>query len=244
MRIVATIEARMKSSRLPGKVLKPVLGRPLLDLMIERVRRVPQVSEIVVATTTDSSCDPIEEMAHKLGVGCFRGSEDDVLDRVLQAARSARADLIVELTGDCPLMDPAIVNQVIETFLAAGVDYCSNTLARTYPRGMDVQVFPLAVLEEVARLTNNPADREHVSLYIYEHPERFKLRSVQSDLPASAADLRLTVDTPADFDLVNQIFEKLYPANPQFALADILELFAHEPHLVTLNNDVQQKAVR
>ena len=244
MRTIAIIQARMRSMRLPGKVLLPILGRPMLALMIERVERVPSIDRIVVATTTDPSCDPIERLADELEAGCFRGSEDDVLDRVLRAARWAGAELIVEVTGDCPLIDPATIARVIETFKAHDVDYCSNVLERTYPRGMDVQVFPLSVLEEVARLTEDPVDREHVSLYIYERPERFRLKNVASGLPAEAAMLRLTVDTPEDFVLVKTIYERLYPRKPDFDLEDILALISREPGLATLNAGTQQKAVR
>lgn len=244
MKIVCTIEARMRSTRLPGKVLLPVMGRPMLALMIERLQRVSEVDEIVVATTTDHSCDAIADLAARCGVGVYRGSEDDVLDRVLQAARGATADLIVETTGDCPLIDPAIVSRVIQEFRHRDVDYCANVLERTYPRGMDVQVFPLKVLEDVARLTDDPVDHEHVSLYLYSHPERFRLHNVASELSADAADARLTVDTPEDFALITQVFERLYPSKPGFSLADMLGLLAAHPELRAMNQRVAQKAVR
>lgn len=244
VRIVATIQARMRSERLPGKVLLPILGRPNLALMVERLRRVRSVDDVVIATTAHSSCDPIEDLARALRVVCFRGSEEDVLDRVLRAGEVAEADLIVETTGDCPLIDPPTVALVIDRFLEGGVDYCSNILVRTYPRGMDTQVFPLTVLREVARLTDDPVDREHVSYYIYQHPERFRLRNVESGLPSSAADLRLTVDTADDFRLVKTIFEELYPAKPAFTLSDILALFERRPELADINRHVQQKSVR
>ncbi|MDR3400892.1 MAG: glycosyltransferase family protein [Chthoniobacter sp.] len=244
MRTVITIEARMRSTRLPGKVLCPVLGRPMLALMVERLRRVQEAEAIVIATTSDPSCDPIEALAKELGVGCFRGSEDDVLDRVLQAARAAKADLIVETTGDCPLIDPDIISRLIREFRANTVDYCANILKPTYPRGMDAQVFPVAVLEEVARLTDDPVDHEHVSLYIYQHPERFRLLNVESGLPAKSAELRLTVDTPEDYQLITEIYEALYPTNPRFALADVLDLFERRPELRSINADIRQKAVR
>jgi spore coat polysaccharide biosynthesis protein SpsF len=243
MKTVCTIEARMRSTRLPGKVLLPIMRRPMLALMIERLRRVPEIDEIVVATTTDPACEAIAEVAAVCGAGVHRGSEDDVLDRVLQAARGAQADLIVETTGDCPLIDPATVSRVIQEFHRHDVDYCANVLDRTYPRGMDVQVFPLKVLEDVANLTDDPVDHEHVSLYIYSHPERFRLHNVASGLPADAADARLTVDTPEDFALVTQIFERLYPSNPDFSLADILGLLAAHPELRALNQGIRQKAV-
>ena len=244
MKIVATIQARMRSERLPGKVLLPVLGKPLLELMIERLLRVAELHEVVVATTADPSCDPIASLSRRLGVGCFRGGEEDVLDRVLQASRTFQADLIVETTGDCPLIDPATISRVIQVFRSHRVDYCSNILTRTFPRGMDVQVFPRAVLEEVARLTQDAADREHVSLYIYTHPERFRLLNVESGLPPESADLRLTVDTPEDFSLISAIYEALYPTKPDFGLADILELFNRQPALRDVNRHMLQKAVR
>jgi spore coat polysaccharide biosynthesis protein SpsF len=244
MRVVTTIEARMGSSRLPGKVLAPILGRPMLAWMIDRLRRVRWSDEIVVATTTHPADDPIVELARGAGVAWHRGSEADVLSRVLGAARAARADLIVETTGDCPLIDPAVVDQAIQTFRTNAVDYCGNVLARTYPRGLDVQVFPTSVLAEVAELTTDPADREHVSLYIYSHPERFRLLNLASGLPDPVAALRLTVDTADDLQLVRRIFAALGPWRPRFGLTDIVELFEHEPDLFELNRHVAQKAVR
>lgn len=244
MRIVATIQARMRSERLPGKVLLPILGRPNLALMVERLQRVPSIDAIVIATTEHVSCDPIESLARELGVGCFRGSEEDVLDRVLRASREAQADIIVETTGDCPLIDPPTVEKVIQTFLANDIDYCSNTLRRTYPRGLDTQVFPLRVLEEVARRTSDPADHEHVSLYIYEAPGRFRLLNVESGYGRDVADLRLTLDTPSDFTLIRTVYEELYPTNPEFTLPNIVALFARRPELADINPHVQQKKVR
>jgi spore coat polysaccharide biosynthesis protein SpsF len=239
--VVCTIEARMTSSRLPGKVLLPAAGKPLLEHMVERLRRSRHVDQIVVATTVNADDEPISELAERLGIGCFRGSEDDVLSRVLGAAQAYDAELIVELTGDCPLIDPPIVDHIVDEFRRGDCDYAANVLEPTYPRGMDVQVFPAAVLAEVATLTDDPADREHVSLYIYEHPERYRLRSVVADEPA---DHRLTVDTPEDYALVQAIFEALYASNPAFGLADILALLEARPELLALNAHVEQKRAR
>lgn len=244
MRAVITIEARMGSTRLPGKVMRPILGRPMLARMIERLRRVRRADAIVVATTTSPADQAIVDLTEELGVGVFRGSEDDVLARVLGAARAFGADLIVETTADCPLIDPQVIDQLIQTFLTNDVDYCANVLAPTYPRGLDAQVFPTRVLAEVAELTTDPADREHVSLYIYQHPERYRLLNVASGLDEAASRPRLTVDTPADYELVTRVYHKLYPARPAFGLADILALFQREPELATLNQHVRQKAVR
>lgn len=244
MKTVCTIEARMESSRLPGKVLLEAAGKPLLEHMVERLRRVDAIDDIVIATTVDPSCDPIEELAKRIGVGCYRGSEDDVLDRVLQAAASAKADLIVETTGDCPLIDPAVIDQVIGEFHEHGPDYCANVLKPGWPRGMDIQVFPFKVLEEVAGLTSDPHDREHVSIYIYSHPEKYGLRHVSCDLPNNASELRLTVDTPADFEVVKAVFEKLYPTEPNFDLNAIIRLAAREPELFAANSEIRQKPIR
>jgi spore coat polysaccharide biosynthesis protein SpsF len=142
------------------------------------------------------------------------------------------------------LIDPETIDRLIKIFLENDVDYCSNTLNRTYPRGMDVQVFPLSVLEKVARLTHDPVDQEHVSLYIYQHPEQFRLLNVASDLPPHIEKLRLTVDTTEDFELVRQLFEALYPVNPEFTLADILALFKSRPELQMINCRIPQKPVR
>ena len=243
MRTVAIVQARMTSTRLPGKILRPILGRPMLALLVERLQRARRLDGVVVATTVRPTDDPVEALTRQLGVGCFRGSEDDVLDRVVRAARAFDAELIVEITGDCPLIDPGVIDELVDTFAAHDVDYVSNVLERTYPRGLDTQVFPTRVLEEVARLTQDPVDREHVSLYIYAHPERFRLLNVASGLPADAAALRLTVDTIEDLDLIRTVYEELYPLRPDFRLADVLSLFEERPSLRDINRDVQQKAV-
>ncbi len=244
MKTVITIEARMGSTRLSGKVLRPVLGEPMLARMIERLRRVRKADGIVVATTVHAADDPIATLANDLGVGCHRGSEEDVLGRVLDAAQGAGADLIVETTADCPVIDPGVIDQLIHTFLSNQVDYCSNVLSHTYPRGLDAQVFPVAVLADVATRTDDPADREHVSLYIYEHPERYRLLNVASGLADRDAEWRLTVDTLEDSVLINAIYGELYPVNPRFGLADMLDLLHRRPDLATLNQHVRQKAVR
>lgn len=244
MKIVATVEARMESSRLPGKTLAPILGRPMLEVLIERVRRARRVDQIVVATTDHAADQPIEELARRLGVGCFGGSSEDVLDRVLKASQAHQADLIVELTGDCPLLDPEVIDQVIALFLSGEYDYVSNVLARTYPRGLDTQVFPVRVLEEVAALTLEPADRENVSLYIYEHPERYRLGNLEAPPELRHPELRLTVDTAQDLELVREIYQRLYPAKPDFTIADVIRLLQQTPELREINQGVKQRAAR
>lgn len=244
MKSVAIIEARMKSTRLPGKNLRPILGKPMLERLIERLRQAKFLQGIVVATTTDASDDAIEALAEQLGVACFRGSEEDVLDRVLRAARSVSAEVIVEVTGDCPLTDPQVVDRLVEIFRQGRFDYVGNIRPSTFPVGLAVQVFPTRVLAEVASLTQDPADHEHVSLYIYEHPERYVLHNVESGLPEKYRDYRLTVDTAEDFALVTAIFEALYPANPEFGLSEVLAYLDANPALLELNRNVKQRAAR
>lgn len=244
LRRVATIEARMASKRLPGKILKDLVGKPSLERLVERVRRSKLVDEVVVATTVNPSDDAVEAWAKKAGISFYRGSEEDVLLRVLNAATHYRAEIIVELTGDCPLLDPGLIDQAISYYLEHDFDYASNSLTRCYPRGFDVQVFSRKVLEEVNQLTQDPADREHVSLYIYEHPEHFKLGSVLAPDELYAPDLRLCVDTPEDFKVVETIYQNLYPAKPNFDAYDVIRFLKSRSDLLALNAHVQQKPVR
>lgn len=218
----------MTSSRLPGKVLIEAAGKPMLAHMVERLRRVPQLDDIIIATTVNAADDPVVELAEQLGVSSYRGSEDNVLDRVLRAAQTHSVDLIVETTGDCPLIDPAIVSQTIAFYLANEFDYASNALVpRTYPVGMDTQIFTTDVLADVARRTDAPDDQEHVSLFIYNNPDLYKIAAVKAAPHHTAPELRLTLDTPEDLVIIRQVFESLYPSNSEFDLSDMLRLLGH-----------------
>ena len=242
-RICATIEARMTSSRLPGKVLLEAAGKPLLEHMIERLKRVPSLSGIVVATTTNSDDDPIIELAERMGVCHFRGSEHDVRGRVLGAARAHGIDIIVETTGDCPLIDPGTIEQVIQAFFARDDDYVTNTLVRDYPRGMDVEVFRTQTLADAEARHVDAESREHVSLALYSNPDRYRCSDVDAPPELAAPEYRLTVDEPDDYRLIRTIFERLYPRKPDFDLVDILALLRREPELAAINSHVRQKAV-
>lgn len=244
MKIVATVEARLASSRLPGKVLKPILGRPMLALLVERVRRARTVNEVVVATTTQPPDEAIVQCAVEAGARAFRGSEEDVLDRVLSAAEANGADVIIELTGDCPFVDPGIIDQAVEIYLTGEYDYVSNVVERTYPRGLDTQVFSTATLRLVSQSTRDPADREHVSLHIYEHPDRFRLGHFHAPPELSHPEWRWTVDTPEDFDMVRRVYEALYPENPSFRSADVVRYLLEHPDVASLNQRVLQKRAR
>lgn len=243
-KIVSTIEARYASSRLPGKTLLEICGKPTLEHIIERLKRSNYIDEIVVATTVNPDCQPIEDLTKKLGVGCFRGSEEDVLERVLKAAKLYKADIIVELTGDETLIDPKIVDETIECYLNNNFDYVSNERNRRYPRGLDTKVFATSVLEEVSRLTNDAADHEHVSLYIYEHPERYSLGSVEAPEELNHPDWRWTLDTKEDLEFLRSVYEALYSSKKDFDSYDILKLFEKKPHLLEINTHIKQKPVR
>ena len=242
--VVCIIEARYRSSRLPGKVTKPIMGMPMLARMIERVSRARTLDAIVVACPVGREDDAVKVIAFEAGVFCFRGSEDDVLARVVGAAQANRADVIVELTGDCPLHEPALIDKVVGDYLMGGADFVSNILPYSTPRGTDVRVFSASALAEIALRSTDPADREHVSLHFWEHPEKYTRRNVVTQLPDYAHDLRLTVDAEDDFRLVTAIYEELYPSNPAFTLSDVMELLHRRPELRAMNEHVQQKAVR
>jgi len=238
-----TIEARMGSTRLPGKTLKPLLGKPMLERMIERLKRVELADLIVVATTDSPKDQPIVDLAKSFGIGYFQGSEDDVLDRVLQAAKKHNLDLIVETCADCPLIDPKILEMEISAFLENQVDYVGCHLVKTFPIGLDAKIFAAQTLEEVSHMTNEPADRENVSLYIYEHPEKYKLLNLEAQGRQRRPDLRLVVDHQEDFDLVEVIYRELYGPKPDFVYDDILDLFERRLELPKMNQTVKNIAV-
>jgi spore coat polysaccharide biosynthesis protein SpsF len=240
-KIVATIEARMTSSRLPGKVLLPLAGKPALELMIERLKHSKYLDGICVATTTNKEDDVIVELAKKLDVSFFRGSEDDVLGRVLGAAGDMRADLIVELTGDCPFADPELVDRGIEEFFMHDVDYASNTIPLSYPEGFDVQVFPTSVLADVDRLTDAPIDRVHVSFYIYTHPEKYRCHGWVADADSQGAAFRMTLDERDDYRALNMVAEALLPQTLNFSAREVVQYLRAHPEVAAQNAHVRQK---
>lgn len=243
-KIVAIIEARFNSTRLPGKVLMPILGQPMLVRIVQRLKLARTIDDIVVATTDSKSDDVVAEALDYMGAHIYRGSENDVLDRVVKAAQSADADIIVEITGDCPLIDPGLVDKVVGDFLVGGADFVSNILPHTTPRGTDVRVFRASQLAEINRTSTDPADHEHVSLHFWEHLDRYACRNVEMDLPEVVSEIRLTVDTAEDLELVRAIYEALYERNPAFSLVDVLDFLNARPELLELNRHVAQRPVR
>jgi len=242
-KIGITIEARMSSTRLPGKTLKLLHGRPMLARMIERLKRVKLADAIVIATTNQPEDIPIVDLAKQMGVGCYQGSPEDVLDRVLQAAKKYEIDLIVETCGDCPVTDPGIIDMEIKAFLENDVDYVGCHLVKTFPLGLDAKLFTTKTLEEVANITNDPADRENVSLYIYEHPEKYKMMNIEAKGRQRRPNLRLVVDYKEDLDIIQSIYEELYDNKPHFNYDDMLDLFERRPDLTEINKDVVNIAV-
>ena len=240
-KIVAIIEARMTSSRLPGKVLLPIAGIPALEMMIERLKQSKLLDEICVATTINKTDDPIVALAERLGVFFFRGSESDVLGRVLGAAVHVKADIIVEMTGDCPFADPVLVDRGIEEFFAHDVDYAANVLESTFANGFDVQVFPTKILDEVAHLTKDPVDRTHVSYYIYMHPEKYRLHNWEADPESYVPEFRMTLDEDVDYRALKYVAEALLPLYPNFTARDVTQYLRTHPEVVAINSSVRQK---
>ena len=232
----------MTSSRLPGKVLMSLGNKMALQLLVERLRRSKYVDNVVVATTTNETDEPIVNLCEQIGVDYFRGSENDVLSRVLSAVKKAGGDILVEITGDCPLTDWRIVDRAIEEFYRQKVDYISNMIPEiTYPVGFDTQVFLVKVLEEVATLTHDPIDRVHVSYYIYNHPERFKLGTWKAPAAACAPEMRLTLDERGDYELISEVVDNLLPVNPDFSVAEAISFLNNHRSLLDLNKNIHDK---
>jgi len=240
LKVVAIIQARMGSTRLPGKVLLDIAGKSMLARVVERLSRSKSLDQIVVATTNSPHDDDVVEECRRLSVPVFRGQENDVLDRYYQAAQSIAAEVVVRVTSDCPLIDPEVADQTIEKFLAERPDYASNCLVRTYPRGLDTEVMTAKALRQAWSEANQEYQRAHVTPYIYEHPEKFELLSVSGEQDCSQH--RWTVDTPGDLELIRAIYNRL-ASRPHFLWRDVLALFDDEPELAELNREVAQKAL-
>jgi len=231
--VLAILQARVSSTRLPGKVLKPLLGEPMLFRQVERIQRSGLIDKLVVATSSDPTDDEIDSECRTRGLACFRGSLDDVLGRFYQAASAYKPEHVVRLTGDCPLADPELIDRIIEFHINGGYDYSSNTLAPTFPDGLDVEVCRFCCLEQAWQEASLPSQREHVTPFIHQQPLRFYLGSYVNDRDLSY--LRWTVDELDDFEVVTTIYEKLYPGNPDFTTKEILSFFDNNPEISTRN---------
>lgn len=238
MKTVIIVQARMTSTRLPGKVLKTVLGKPLLEYQIERLRRMKLADEIVIATTTNDTDQPIVDFCNRLDLPFFRGSEEDVLSRYYGAAVEYKADIVVRVTSDCPVIDSALSDKAISFFLKPQNDYDYLRLFQ-YPRGLDTEVFTFKALEESYLEAEEKPEREHVTPFLYRHPERYKVKYMSP--VEDYSHHRWTVDTPEDFELIKRIIEELYPIKRMFDYVDILDVLAKNPEWYYINKEVRQK---
>ena len=236
MTVTAMIQARLSSSRLPGKVLQPILGEPLLWRMIERVQRAKNIDQIIVLTSADRSDDRLAEYCEQQQIDCFRGPLNDVLGRFLLAIQQYQPAHVVRLTADCPLLDPSVIDSVVAQHLTEGNDYTSNCLEYTLPDGLDVEVINAKVLERLAFTANLKSEREHVTMRIRQHQSDYQLGSWLFDNDLS--NKRWTVDYPEDFAFVTEVYQRLYPSKPDFQLQDILDLLMASPELEAISPKV------
>ena len=234
MKVVAIVQARMGSTRMPNKVMKPIAGVPMIELLLARLARSSEIDQIVLATSTDANNTPLIEHVQKLGYTCVRGSENDVLDRYLVAARQAQADVVVRITGDCPLIDPVLVDQAIAQFRMENLDYLSNGAPASYPDGLDTEVFTLQALERAGHESQDPFEHEHVTPYLRK-PGLFKTGVMRHSEDLSG--LRWTVDEPADFEVVSAVFAHFAP-QIQFSWTQVLELQHKQPDIFAANHDI------
>jgi len=235
MNIVVITQARVGSTRFPGKIMKEILGKKVLIHDLDRIKEMKTINKIVVATTDLEKDDSIINTVKKYNkdIGIYRGSEDDVLDRYYKAAKEFNANVIVRITSDCPLIDPNISDLVVETFLENKCDYCCNNMPRTYPHGLDTEVFSFEALERAWREARKSYEREHVTPYIRESPDKFKIINVRNNVDLS--NLRWTLDYPEDFEFITEIYKRLSPKKKIFYRQDILDVLNKEPWLIEIN---------
>lgn len=244
MKTVAIVQGRMASSRLPDKILKEINGKPMLAWVVDRASMAQRIDQVVVATTMDPSDDAVEAYCQVHGIACYRGSMHDVLDRFYQAARQYQADVVVRFTADCPLLDPQLVDHVLDEFFKAGADFAANRLpppfTRTYPIGLDTEVATFAALERAWKEATAKHDREHVMPYLYEVDGRFKV--VRVEYEQDYGWMRWTVDTAEDLELIRQVAIRLQDT-PNFTWLDVLAVFQREPELAQINSNVQHRTM-
>lgn len=236
------VQARMGSSRLPGKVLKPIMGVPMLTYLLERLRRCTEVDKIIVATTVEPQDDMLASFIEKQeGVHCYRGSEEDVLSRYYESAQKYSLDIVVRITADCPLISPQVIDEAIKCYknIPSPIRYVSNIHKRSYPRGLDTEVFSYQLLQQTFENARDMTEREHVTPFIWRQPHKFDLVDIVSEVDNS--HLRWTVDTKEDFELVERIYEVLYPEKLDFTYEDILSLIQRQPDLTEINQNAEQK---
>jgi spore coat polysaccharide biosynthesis protein SpsF len=238
--IVIVVQARMSSSRLPGKVLMPILGKSLLYRMIERVQMTRHKVTVVIATSTDSKDDVIEQEAMAIGIPCYRGSLDNCLDRHYQAGKLYDADTVIKIPSDCPLIDPLIIDEVLDFYVnhAGEYDFVSNLHPATFPDGNDVEIMTMHCLEKTWKEASRPLELEHTTPYIWENPDKFRIANITWNTGKDySMSHRFTIDYPEDYNFIKRVFEELYPAKVNFSCADILNLLEAQPQIYELNAD-------
>ncbi len=238
---VCIVQARMGSERLPGKILLDLMGKPMLEHLVERLSAAKTLHQIVLATSDKPADKPVVALAQQLGIGWFAGDEEDVLGRYLGAAEKYGADTVVRVTGDCPLIDPGTIDQAVDEYRQSKADYVSNVIERTYPRGLDTEVFSAAGLRQVAALVGPGPYREHVTLYMYRHPDEYTLKNVSARPPLNRPEIRICVDTGEDFTLIKTIYEALYRPGQIIDITDVMALFNDKPELIKINEHIEQK---
>lgn len=248
MKTVAIIQARMGSTRLPGKVMLPLDGSHILTHDIQRVRKADTVDEVIVATSRKTADDIVARYANRAGATVFRGSEDDVLDRMFSAATEANAETVVRITGDCPLIDWDVINTVVNRLATEEVDYCSNTFERTFPRGLDAEAFTYESFEHIYENAKEPHHREHVTPYYRENCDQYNLVSVTSrevfDEPwmQNRTDLRLTLDEADDYELLRKVYEQI-EYDDMASIKNAVTVIDNQS-LQKINSSVKQKSVK
>lgn len=241
-RVIATIEARIASQRLPGKILYPLAGVPMIGRIALRLENAKKIDEVVIATTISEEDQVVEDLGRRMGIRVFRGSINDISERLRKAA--AEADIIVQITGDCPMIDSNIVDEAVELLLNEKVDYVSNSLnTRTYPIGYDVRAFTMKALMKSMNLSNDPIDRIHGSYFIERRTDLFSHATWCAPMHLRMSGLRLTVDEPADYELAYRIYDRLASKDPFFSLDSVLEILRQNPEWIRINENVKQKSV-
>lgn len=235
------VQARMGSTRLPGKVLMELAGRPVLALVLARLSRSRRIGRVVVATTTQAEDDAIVAACAALDVAVHRGPLDDVLARYAGAAARFGGDPVVRVTSDCPLIDPDVIDAMLASFDPSACDYLSNAIERSFPRGLDAEVFSRAALQRAHREAGQPHEREHVTPYLYQHPERFRLAHYRRDDDRSA--LRWTLDTPEDYEFLRAFVQRLGDRVVEAGIDELLRSFDGAPELGEINRHIQQKSL-
>ncbi len=238
MKIIAIIQARMSSSRLPGKVLMKLGKKTVLEVIIDRLKFSNRLDEIVVATSTSISDDKIVEFCKERNINCFRGSEQNVLNRFFNAAKLNKADIVVRITSDDPFKDPEIIDKCIEILISKNLDFCANNNPPTFPEGLDVEVFKMDALIKAENNSTSEFEREHVTQHFYKNNELFSQYNLKS--PENYSHYRLTLDTQEDFDLISKLYNNLDCERRLVKLDEIIEYLNHHPEIVDINRNVKR----